>query len=204
MDHSRSKRRMRLINGRKGYSGIIAAIFMVLIALFLYFNVFMFILDRNTAFQNTTIQVAQMDVDRMSEQLSVFGLNYAVDSAYHVSVSFIVNNISPLSIEIVRVWIKDLTLNSSQTNYGSNSTGNVLPIVLQPGQRAYVPLNIVNVTINGASSSDSFISWFVTARGRVFNTVTTLAYAPGVLRASCSTLLAIKKLVLPSPLRSRP
>jgi len=191
MDHFHSKRRKRLASNRKGYSGIIAAIFLVLIILFFYFNVYTFMNDRNAAFQDTVGRVTQMDVDRITEHLSVIGLSYSLEGPSSVSASFTVTNTSPLSIEIVSVWIKDLT------NYGYNSTAPVPPIVLEPGERLYVPPGLSSVTLSGASSSDLFASWFVTARGRVFNTVSTVTYAPGALAGFVFNTIGNQKVGVP-------
>jgi FlaG/FlaF family flagellin (archaellin) len=159
MDHSRSKRRSRLINNRKGYAGIIATIFLVLVVLFLFFNVYTFTNDRNTAYQDTVGQVAQMEADRNTEQATVSIVNAAIAAQSNiVYVNCNITNNGPLSAQLVRLWIKDIT---------TNQTGNTkTSIVLQPGSITSY-FNLVNIA--NASSSDQFAFWFETARGNAIS-----------------------------------
>lgn len=69
MAHSSSRKKLRI--NRKGYSAIIGTIFMVLIILFLYFNVFTFSLNRNTDFQDVISRSEQLDADRNAEQITI-------------------------------------------------------------------------------------------------------------------------------------
>lgn len=153
------QRRRRFLSDRKGYAGIIAAIFMVLIALFLIFNVFMFTLDRNTAFQDSANQGDQLILDKNNEQIVINIPSHPIPSPGKVTVPLYVTNTSPLSIEIVSVWVQDLSITSSNPNYNRTVTA----IALQPGMTK--SLN-VTVSIARAGSTDSqFICWLITARG---------------------------------------
>ncbi|MGA3111732.1 MAG: hypothetical protein ABSE15_06825 [Candidatus Bathyarchaeia archaeon] len=159
------KSRKNFLANRKAYSGIIATIFMVLIALFLFFNVFMFVLDRNTAFQDSASQANQLLANRVAEKFTLSTPTYSINDATHqVSVSVNVMNVSPLSVLIESMWIKD----SAAAN--PNCLNAPESIALQPGQSAILT---GAVTIQSASSLDigSCTSWFVTARGNTISTI---------------------------------
>jgi hypothetical protein len=155
MDHS--SRRKRFLKNRKGYSGIIAAIFMVLIVLFLYFNVYTFMQDRNNAFQDTVSQVAQIDTDRNAEQLSILANPTPTVNGSQVNVIYDVENTGPLAVQIVRLWVL-----ASPDNTTGNTTMN---LALQPGgsNSSIIPVNI------SFSANATFTIHFVTARGNIFS-----------------------------------
>ncbi|MGA2680944.1 MAG: hypothetical protein ABSF44_03995 [Candidatus Bathyarchaeia archaeon] len=155
MIHSRAKPFNRLINNRKGYAGIISAIFLVLVILFLFFNVYTFYNNRNTAYQDTVGQVAQMAADRSTELATLSIVKPAAFPGNNiVYISCSIEDNGPIPSQIVRLWVKDLT-NSAVGNSASS-------IVLQPGSitKYFNSVNIPNV-----SSSDQFTFWFLTARG---------------------------------------
>ena len=155
-DHSPLHKRW--IRSRKGYSGLIATIFMVLVVMYLYFNVFMFIQSRNVAFQDTISQSQQLDVDRNTEQITIS--NATMVNA-QPNISCTITNTGPLPVQIVRLWVQDLEVKMHTTISISP------PIVLQPGSRTTqsFPINIA-----GASVNDPFCLWFVTARGNLVST----------------------------------
>lgn len=157
MDHS--PRRNRFMKNRKGYSGIIATIFMVLVILFLYFNVYTFMQERNNAYQDTVSQVAQMDTDRNAEQLSIFANCTPTVAGSQVNVIYDVENTGPLTVQIVRLWVL-----ASPDNTTGNTTMN---LALQPsGSNS----NITSVSITfSRSSTPTFTIHFVTARGNIFS-----------------------------------
>ena len=138
---------------------------MVLIALFLFFNVFMFVLDRNTAFQDSASQANQLLADRIAEKFTLSTPTYIInDTTHQVSVSVNVINVSPLSVLIKSMWITDSAAANPNYNYSAES------IALQPGQSAILTAAVV---ISDASSLDigSCTSWFVTARGNTISTI---------------------------------
>jgi len=144
----------------KGVSGIIATIFLVMIILFLYANVFIFIQRENTRFQDVVSEVNQMDIDRSSEKLIVSNLNYTVvEDKVHVEAQ--VTNDGAVSIQIITIWVVDKTIQK----YGHNDTLN---INLKTGDTLiFTESNALRVTIKGSSSSNVFTSWFVTVRGNL-------------------------------------
>jgi hypothetical protein len=138
---------------------------MVLVVLFLYFNVFTFMLDRNTAFEDTSSQVKQMDIDRSTEQVTILNPLFEVYPVGQVALTCTINNTGPLSVQLVRLWVKDLT----NKQYG-NVTITTPPIILQPGdiQRFSLVVNIPGVS----PTEKNFTFWFVTARGNTVSVAT--------------------------------
>ncbi len=151
---------MRFRRNSKGISGILAAIFMVLILLFLYTQVYLFMQNENARYQSVVSEVNQMDIDRSSEELAVSDLDYAaVEDQIHVTIQ--VKNIGPVPVQIITLWVIDKTTN----NYGFNDTLN---IQLKPGDiEYYTESNILKVPLEGSNSSNIFASWFVTSQGNL-------------------------------------
>lgn len=156
----------RFRNNRKGYAGIIAAIFLVLIAIFLFYNVFMFQLSGNTILQDSSSQANQMLIAQNTEQLSFTTPTYTFPDQNHVTITVNITDISPVSIKIVSIWAKDTAVNSNP-NWGENSSAT---FVFPTGQTVTVASEI---NIPGILGSDptcaSLISWVVTASGRSFS-----------------------------------
>ena len=136
---------------------------MVLIALFLFFNVFMFVLNQNTAFQDSASQANRLLANRLAEKFTLSRLTYNITGST-VIVSVNVLNVSPLSVLIESLWIKD----SAVAN--PNCFNVPESVSLQPGQSAILT---GAKDITGASSLDigSCTSWFVTARGNTISTI---------------------------------
>lgn len=142
----------------KGVSGIIAAIFLVLIIFFLYANVFTFILIQNTSFQEVVSEVNQRDIDRSIEKITVSNVNYTVVND-QVRVEAQVKNDGPVSVQIITLWVIDTTTQK----YGYNDTLN---INMKTGDALnFTGSNALRVTIENSNPSDVFTSWFVTDRG---------------------------------------
>jgi len=144
----------------KGVSGIIAAIFLVLIVFFLYANVFTFILIQNTSFQEVVSEVNQRDIDRSIEKLTVSNVNYTVVGD-QVRVEAQVKNDGPVSVQIVTLWVIDTTTQK----YGYN---DALNINMKSGDNlVFTGSNALAVTIEDSNPLDVFTSWFVTDRGNL-------------------------------------
>lgn len=150
---------------RKGYSALIATIFMVLVILFLYFNVFMFSLNRNTDFQDVVSRSEQLDADRNAEQVTITGIiiTQGGQTGQLIVTCTLVNNGS-VPVQMARLWVQDKSL-------PQNNVGNVAlltpPIALQPGSSVHE--TFPPVTISGSSVSDSFYLWLVTFRGNLYS-----------------------------------
>lgn len=153
-------RRRSLWKNSKGYSGIIAGIFLVLLILLLYSNVFIFMLNQNTSFQDVVSEANQMDTDRSSEKLTISDANYTVvEDRVHVEAQ--VGNDGPVSVQIVTLWVLDTTTRK----YGYNNT---LDINLKTGDTLNLTeSNGMIVSIEDSNSSDVFSSWFITSRGNL-------------------------------------
>ncbi len=136
---------------------------MVLIILFLYFNVFTFSLNRNTDFQDVISRSEQLDADRNAEQIRIiYPATTGIDGQIVVSCTLI--NTGSVSVQLARLWIQDKNL--TQNNVGSISL-TAQSIALQPGSSRMVTFNTIN--INGAASTHTFYLWIVTLRGNVFS-----------------------------------
>jgi hypothetical protein len=131
---------------------------MVLVVLFLYFNVYTFIQARNDAYQDTVSQVAQMDTDRNAEQLSILANPYVTINGSQVDVKYVIVNTGPIAVHLVRLWVLESP---------SNTTGNsVMNVALQSGSSN---ANIVPINITwDKSKSPTFTIQFVSARGNIF------------------------------------
>ena len=140
----------RFARDKKGYSGIIATIFLVLVVLYLYYNVFMVTQNRNVAFQDVTSQSQQLDIDRSMERVRISDVTYPVGR-----IALTIKNIGPLPVQLVRMWVH----NSGEYTTLSFSP----PIVLHSGSEISrdFPIGI------GGSSTGDIVFWFVTARGNL-------------------------------------
>jgi hypothetical protein len=96
----------RLKLNRKGFSTVVATIFMVLAVMFLFFNVFMFVQSQNAKLEDAIKASTQMDADRLLESISTSAsLSYSFVSGSLTQVTFqctLMNNCS-LPIEVVRM-----------------------------------------------------------------------------------------------------
>jgi hypothetical protein len=87
--------------------------------------------------------------------------NYSV-SGDQVTVKVVLENAGSVAVQIINLWVFDNT-----TQRYSNTIPS-LDINLKPGDVLYLTdSNGINVTIQGASSADNFVAWFVTGRGNV-------------------------------------
>ena len=160
--HSSCHKSFRM--NRKGYSAIIGTIFMVLIILFLYFNVFTFSLNRNTDFQDVISRSEQLDADRNAEQLTISNVVVNQSQTNQIIVRCTLVNTGSVPIQMARLWVQDNSL--SQNNVGT--VGLLTPIIaLEPGSITQVVFPAV--TISGALSTHSFYFWLVTFRGNLFS-----------------------------------
>jgi len=138
------------VHNKKGYAGIIASVFLVLVVLYLYYNVFSVTQNRNVAFQDAASQSQQLDLDRSMELVAISDVTYSVGR-----LSLIAKNIGAIPVQLVRIWAQNL-----ETGYVTFSFSP--PIILHSGDE--VPLSF-QIGINGAENEILF--WFVTARGNL-------------------------------------
>jgi hypothetical protein len=127
----------------------------------LVFASFMIILNQNTSLEQTVTQTRQIEQDRANEQLTITGqATYA--SANTVAVQVNLNNTGTLPVQVIRLWVQDL----SNGNTGNLSLANPQPNIIIPQGGNWT--GSFSVTVPGAVSGDTFIFWFETARGNQF------------------------------------
>ena len=163
MGRSHTKSLSRLINNRKGFAGIIATIFLVLVIIFLFFNVYTFYNNRNTAYQGTVSQVTQAEADQKTElaTLSIAGVTITPGNNM-VTASCTIDDSGSLTVQLVRLWVKDIS-----TSAVGNTSFSQQAIVVQPGTKTFY--GPYSVSIPNVSSNDQFTLWFITARGNVIS-----------------------------------
>jgi archaellum component FlaF (FlaF/FlaG flagellin family) len=146
---------------RKGFSSIIGAIFMVLIVWVLASGYFIYTLSQNTMYNEAMRARNQEEADRRSENVVAVNGSYSV-SGNQVTVKVVLENAGSAAVQIINLWVSDTTLQRYSNTIPS------LDINLKPGDVLYLTDSEgINVTIQGASSADNFVAWFVTGRGNV-------------------------------------
>ncbi len=149
----------RHMRNRKGFSTIIATIFLVLVVLFLYFNVFMFIQNQDTKFQDIISQSQQLDADRNVECLTITSPAISIAALNQVNVACTIINNSSLPVKITRVWLKDI--NTNDVGYS-----DLLSLSIGPGTTKNVDFQ---VNLLNASPTDNYHMDLVTFRGNLFS-----------------------------------
>ena len=166
----------------KGFSTVVATIFMVLAVLFLYFNVFMFMQNQNVRFQDALSQSQQLDADRIAEigQVTILGssvdhngyidpkLKTWVDTDELVFTCTIVNN-GQLPISLQRLWVMD-----SQSPKSNSTNSSPFPILLRSGQQ--IDRLTLRIVLPGSAYESGMVRFrFITSRGNEFGST---AYMP--------------------------
>jgi hypothetical protein len=150
-------------NNRKGFSTVVATIFMVLAVMFLFFNVFMFVQSQNNRLQDAISQSTQMDADRLLENISTTAsliTSPVPGSPTLVTFQCIFRNNCSLPVEIVRM---DWRVN------GLNVQTTSVTIVVQPGSFNYNILagtSFASRTVSVFEANSQVIA-LVTSRGNV-------------------------------------
>jgi hypothetical protein len=151
------KRARKLIVNSKGFSSVVGTVFMVLVMIFLSTSVFLWTLSQNTLYNQELKEKNQVELDRLNERVTASNVNYTGSDV--ISVQVVLENNGPLAVHITTLWVLDATINK----YGFNNTLN---LNLKPGDEiCFACEDPVDVNIAGASATDTFNSWFVTARG---------------------------------------
>ena len=144
----------------RGTSSIIASIFVVLVVLLLSSSILIQTTNKNSAYFQEISAGAQDDAELVQERLVTSYVTYYVQDD-KVLISCSIRNDFSSMIQIINLWIHDTTI----TKYGYNETIN---INLRPGDTIiFNESNTLSVKIEGSSSSHTFMSWFVTARGNI-------------------------------------
>ena len=171
---------LNLQRNRKGIGTVFAMVFFLLIVMVVFAS-FVIILNQNTSLEQTTTQAKQLDLDRYTELATVSVANpetAVLNQVVYVSCS--ITNNGTLPTQLVRLWIKDITQNTT----GSTPMSPV--ITLQPGSS----INYFNqAPVGNAQSNDQFSFWFISTRGNQisafpginqFNGLTSNGTFPGV------------------------
>jgi len=150
-------------DGKRGFSSIVGAIFMVLIMAVLASNYFIYTLSQNTVYNNAVSQMNQLDVDRMSESVNVLSTTYSVNANDNVTVAATIQNTGPSSIQFINIWI--YVNYSTWTNYNFSKLTNAN---VQGGAIFLfnVSLSVSGVVV-GSAASYNFASWLITTKGNV-------------------------------------
>ncbi len=142
---------------------------MVLVVMFLYFNVYMFLQKEDATFQDTVAQSQQLDADRDAEKwvIDAWTTPEAGDPNHQFQFAFQITNSGPIPLEIKRVWAFD----STRSMYAPISVSFLQqPIVLPSG--AWVQRLIPKSSFGFPSyvlASDEFMLWLVTSRGNMIS-----------------------------------
>jgi FlaG/FlaF family flagellin (archaellin) len=152
-------RKTRFRRSSKGVSTVIGTIFLVLIALTVATNVFLWTLTQNATYNQAVKESSQMDADLSSERIVAYDTVYSVSTG-KVEVTARMTAQGPLSAQIITVWVTWTFGNDIK--YGSETVN----INLTAGDT--IPLNRT-VTVPGAHdiSGDTCNGWLVTARGNL-------------------------------------
>jgi len=143
----------------RGISSLIAAIFMVIMILFMSFNVFTFTLFKNTQFRDAVDTLNQMDQDSSSERLVTSLGNFSVTQLDTVQVRVTISNEGPVLFEVVRVWV--VWKEGDAESQGHEE----LDISLAPGDSDSRSIAVtVPSALPGYGTSNG---WLVTTRGNL-------------------------------------
>ena len=159
------KARRKLITDFRGFSSIVGAVFAVLVIISLTATVFVWSLFQNNLYNNAVRTKNQLDAEQSSEKINAFNASYRVIGST-VSVSAPIQNLGYLSLQITRLWLKDINNSTGLYNFS-----DPLTYTLQPGSNATIQANVVLANVN---STDNFTSWLVTGRGNIIATSTSL------------------------------
>jgi archaellum component FlaF (FlaF/FlaG flagellin family) len=147
------KRFRKLMANSKGFSSVIGTTFMVLVMIFLGTSVFLWTLSQNTLYNEAVRTGSQEEADRRNEGVVTLGGNYSV-SGDDVTVLVVLKNAGSVTAQLINLWVLD----TNQSKYDNKP----LNLNLRPGD---IEPDTFTVTIPGANANNTFVSWFVTARG---------------------------------------
>jgi hypothetical protein len=149
-----------LKRNNKGIGTVFGMVFFLLIVMAVFAS-FIVVLSQNTGFEHTTVQAKQLDLDRYAElqTVSVANPETAVNKQL-VYISCTITNNGTLPTELVRLWIRDITQNTTGNTELSPS------IMLQPGSS----INYFNFSyVANSEIYDQFSFWFITTRGNLIS-----------------------------------
>jgi hypothetical protein len=172
------KTRRKLIANSRGFSSIVGAVFAVLVMISLISTVFVWSLSQNTLYNNTLTQTRQADLDRANEKI-VANVTVGSVNGTTVSVNGTLENVGPLPVQIVTLWVVDT--NASGSTYAKSP----LSTTLKTGN--VTTLSAINVTLAN-SAKDSLSCWFISERG---NTISPKSLSPTIINQYPSSTWAL-------------
>lgn len=158
---------------RKGVASIFAMVFFLLIVIIVFAS-FVVVLNRTTTLEQTLTQTRQVDLDKGDEQLIVSSQNaddfFDIDANDKtVTVNCMLSNTGTLPVEVVRLWVQDVTQPDVASSPISSTDGTVAD-----GQ---VKAFSGTVTFSSAiQNNEKFQFWFISARGNQFSFETNDGY----------------------------
>ena len=146
----------------KGVSSVIGTVFLILIVFAISTNVFLWTISQSAIYNQAVKESNQKNAEKLNENIVAANANYSVPLPNKVKVDAKLTNAGSVSAQVINLWVFDTTIQ----RYGFNDTIASLNLNLNPGNVSYLTdSNGIMVTIEGASSADNFVAWFVTARG---------------------------------------
>jgi len=174
--------RRKFRKNSRGISSLIAAIFMVIIILFMSFNVFTFTLFKNTQFRDAVDALNQMDVEQTYERMSFSDVGFTRLENDWILVEAQLANDGAVSVRIVSLWV----LQSATGKYGHADVsipvlglGKTDSFAASVAAVEFVEIEgeIVPQLTGWPESSGGFTAWFVTARGNRITIEDEVVYA---------------------------
>ena len=129
-----------------------------MVVLFFFYNVYIFMLNRDADFQNVVSRTQQLDADRAAESLKIQFVTTDGGGDYPIIINCTLVNDGSVPIQVMRIWLRDLTIPSIPIANASLVSQN---IVLKPG--ATIPATFT-VNAPGALASHSFTMTLITSR----------------------------------------
>ena len=158
-------RNRRKTAGKRGFSSVVGAVFMVLIMSVLASSYFVYTFSENNLYNNTVAQKNQLDQTKMSESLQVRNTTYTTyNNTNNININSGIQNIGSTSVQFVTVWIC-VTNSTPWTAYNFSSLTNAN---VQPGNVYALNIDLtVSGLISGSNSTYSYnyASWLVTSNG---------------------------------------
>jgi len=146
----------------KGVSSVIGTVFLILVVFAISTNVFLWTISQSATYNQAVKDANQKNADKLNENIVTSNVTYTVPLPNKVKVDVKLANTGSVSGQVINLWVFDTTIQ----RYGFNNTISSLNLNMNPGDVLYLAgSNGIIVTIEGASSTDNFVGWFVTARG---------------------------------------
>ena len=176
--------------GKRGFSSVVGAIFMVLIVTVLASTYFVYTLSENTAYNTAVGQKNQLDQSVKSEYIQCGNTTYTCYKYpdTNVNVRANVTNTGSVSVQFIRLWLCASNYTSDSIPWTGYKFISLTNVNIQPGQTYLLNNgNGINLTVSGFistyNSSYTYASWLVTSRGNTVALQTQIASSNVVISA---------------------